>query len=210
MQKYDNHVVLNNEEWNGYCEYLRVKLEGLEKEKKTLEEKIGEIYRILNPAPVVIEDKPATEEKEEEKCLSVRDIAKKYNTTEQCVIDACGKGAIPYHMSGCEFKFTKSDVEYIASIVARKNVFPQKKERAKSGARTKVEGFLTKQDVLDALKCDSNEYTLLRKRGFLTGEVKDEGNGSGAYFYYTESEVNALAELVKTEGGIEAFLKNVR
>lgn len=209
MQKYDNHVVLSNDEWNGYCEYLRVKLEGLEKEKKTLEEKISEIYRILNPAPVVIEDKPAPE-KEEEKCLSVRDIAKKYNTTEQCVIDACGKGAIPCHRSGCEYKFTKEDAEKITSIVARKNVFPQKKERAKSGARTKVEGFLTKQDVLDALKCDSNEYTLLRKRGFLTGEVKDEGNGSGAYFYYTESEVNALAELVKTEGGIEAFLKNVR
>lgn len=219
------HISLGSEEWTGYCEFLKTRLEELEGQKRAIEEKIMEIHKILNP-PTIVEDVDEPEEdffgvaKEPEpmkavtaeKYLLVKDVAVKYKVTEASVLAACQTAKVPCHKVGDEYRFTPSDMERLTSLMARKKLFtpaPAKK-KVKLNINKKPEGMLVCADVCEKLECTFSEYTALKKKGYLNGTMKDGGNGSGSYFYFSPSEVETLAEMVKAEGGIKPFLKKAR
>ena len=221
------HISLGSEEWTGYCEFLRKRLEELEGQKKAIEDKILEIRKILNPT-VIIEDVDdgaeltnAIPDEEPyllettvtaEKYLLIKDVAAKYKVTEQSVLAACQTGKVPCHKVGDEYRFTPSDMERLTSLMARKKLFAPAtaKKAVKVNIRKKPEGMLVCADVCNQLGCTYNEYTALKTKGYLNGTLKDGGNGSGSYFYFSPSEVDALEEMVKAEGGIKPFLKKAR
>ncbi len=328
------HISLDSASYNGYCDYLRGKLKELEDQKKSIEESIIEIHKILNPPTIIIdcdddESEGSGEEvneddmymfdlihkpehlrmtkKEEvhingntgtvtltvkdipeaspkEKYLLVSDIARKYKTTEACVIEQCGKGNIPCHRVGVEYRFTPSDCERLSSLIARRQVFtPAPNPTPAPAAKTTVangsgrtmsatkayelldiswygaqklrtaglltgkkdgdgqfwydekevlalrdlikekggianllqnlsnpEGMLTCADIRKMLECTSSDYDSLKKLGYLKGTQKGGGRAQGSYCLFPKTEVEALADMVKAEGGIKPFLAKAR
>lgn len=328
------HISLDSASYSGYCDYLRQRLKDLEEQKKSLEESINEIHKILNPPTIILdcdddiecgddiendmymfdqvhksehlqiekkEDvilnettgsvtltlKDIPEASPKEKYLLVCDIARRYKTTEACVIDACGKGAIPCHRVGDEYRFTPSDCERLSSLVARRQVFtpaPAPTPAAKTtvvkttvvtglgrtmsatkayemldinwyGAQklrekglltgkrdedgqfwydekevlalkstikkeggianllqslNKPKGMLTCGEILKMLNCSNSDYDSLKRMGFLKSTKQSAGRGRGSYCLFSASEVEALADMVKAEGGIKPFLAKAR
>lgn len=328
------HISLDSASYNGYCDYLRVKLKELEDQKRALEESITEIHKILNPPTIIIdcdddesegggEDEvnddemymfdflhkpdPLRTKKEEvhinektgsvtftvkdipeaspkEKYLLVCDIARKYKTTEACVIEQCGKGNVPCHRVGDEYRFTPSDCERLSSLVARRQIFtPAPAPASDTAAKTTVangsgrtmsatkayemldiswygaqklrtaglltgkrdrdgqfwydekevlalkdiikekgglanllqslsnpEGMLTCADIRKMLECTSSDYDSLKRLGYLKGAQRGGGRGKGSYCLFPKTEVEALADMVKAEGGIKPFLAKAR
>ena len=329
------HISLDSASYSGYCDYLRQRLKDLEDQKKSLEESINEIHKILNPPTIILDcdddesegngddvaeedmymfvmdrkPEPLRTEKEDvhidkttgsvtlplkdipeaspkEKYLLVCDIARRYKTTEACVIEACGKGNIPCHRVGDEYRFTPSDCERLSSLVARRQIFtpapaptPAPTPAAKTtvvtssgrtmsatkayemldinwyGAQklrekglltgkrdedgqfwydekevlalkstikkeggianllqslTKPKGMLTCGEILKMLNCSNSDYDSLKRMGFLKSTKQSAGRGRGSYCLFSASEVEALAEMVKAEGGIKPFLAKAR
>lgn len=207
------HISIGSEEWSGYCEYLKTKLEGLEAQKKTLEEKIAEIHKILNPPTEVLEVKAEPEQKQEasEKYLLAKDISVKFKVTEASVLTACNKNLIPYHWNGTakEFRFTPEDVEKITSIASRKDVFVPVKP-VKNNLMVKEYGETKKISsdiVYEKLGIGWYGAKKLRDAGLLTVEI--DSNSNGRIGMYSEKEVNDLIEIAKEMGGIAKLIHDL-
>lgn len=209
------HISIGSEEWNGYCDYLRTKLEGLEAQKKTIEEKIAEIHKILNPPPVELEVKAEPEKKKEEpekavtgKYLLPKDIAVKFKVTEESVLAACQTAKIPFHKVGDEYRFTPSDVEQVTSIASRKDVFvpvrPVKHSLTIDGGKTKK---ISSDIVYEKLGIGWYGAKKLRDAGLLTCEIDSSSNGRIGMYY--EKEVNDLIEIAKEMGGIAKLIHDL-
>lgn len=153
------HISLGSEDWIGYCDFLKTKLEALEEQRKTLDDRIREIHAILNPPKIVIDVEDDEEQKEDadavvtdddlymfdtstittaptpvevtdEKYLLPKDIASKYKVTSDSVVKAVEMTRIPGHRVGGEWRFTQSDVELISSKYARdKTLFTPKQAK---------------------------------------------------------------------------------
>ena len=246
------HISLDSENYSGYCDYLRIKLEELEKEKKTLEERIKEIHSILNPPNIILDcddekemseddrylseiglmPEPVETRKEEavlnektgslslivkdipqadpkEKYLLVCDIARKYKTSEAWVIEQCGKGRIPCHRVGSEYRFTPSDVERLTSLAARKEIFtPISSSKSNSGNTRKSGRTISAVKAYEILDINWYGAKKLREAGFLTGKRYEE-SGEQPRFYYDEEEVLTVQSLAKEQGGISNLLKSL-
>lgn len=206
------HISIGSEEWSGYCEYLKTKLEGLEAQKKTLEEKIAKIHKILNPPIEVPEVKQEPEVKTEAtgKYLLAKDIAVKFKVTEASVLTACNKNLIPYHWNGTakEFRFTPEDVEHITSITSRKDVFvpvkPVKNNLVVTDGKTKK---ISSDIVYEKLGIGWYGAKKLRDAGLLTVEIDSSSNGRVGM--YSEKEVNDLIQIAKEMGGIAKLIHDL-
>lgn len=218
------HIALNSEDWSGYCDFLRTKLEGLEEQKKNLDDRIAEIHAILNPP--VIEDVEDEEEpnafvyheednndvQPEEKFLLVEDIANKYNVTIESVKSACDNGKVPCHGRIGNWKFTQLDVEKISSIVARQNVFESRKPSPYSvGNPTAPAGKYDSKKVRELLGVSTTEMAILRRKEILVGQTIDNVPlGRGVALFYDIHEVEALKSMMDSDGGKDAFIQKLR
>ncbi len=208
------HIAVGSEDWEMYCELLKKKLEGLEEQKRAIEEKIAEIHRIMNPTPVaeVIETQVSAPIQQKcEKYLLVKDIACKYKVTVVSVEAACRGNLIPYHWNGAtkESRFTPEDVEKITSIQSRKKVFTPTTETKKAEPKPRAfngKRFLTSNEANRRLGIGWLGSSKLREAGILTAKVNEDGKCNR--YEYDEDEISAVMELAKEVGGIDKLVQS--
>lgn len=233
------HISLSSDDYAGYCDFLKTKLEALKEQRDALDARIREIHAILNPPKIVIdvEDEeeddrpielmdddmymfdpkptaPTPVEVADEKYLLPKDIAAKYKVSSDSVVKAIEMGRVPSHRVEGEWRFTQSDVELIASKYARdKTLFTTKQAKGnipKVIINKRPKGKLTASEVIRKLGITEVNYTSLKNRGLLIGKTTDGKTGSGSHLYYDEKEVIALGEMIKADGGIKPFLSNLK
>lgn len=189
------------------------------------EEVIVDMTREARKEPNVVKASIKTDVQPEEKYLLVKDIANKYNATTESVKSACERGRVPCHRVGEEWRFTPSDVEQLSSIVSRRKVFePRPKVNIiKKAEAPKVEspytvcnptppkGTITTKETIERLGITHKECGVLRKNNLLAPKtLNDVPIDRGIALFYIESEVNALCDMMKSDGGKEAFFAKLK
>lgn len=141
-----------------------------------------------------------------EKNISLKELAAKVNVPEKNLYDACVNGKIPCHRTNGIWEFTPEDVEKVRSIIGHSQLSTAIRKRN----IFQIEGKCTCKDVREKLSINDTEYRYLVRCGYLAGKPLSGEKKRGNPLYYNVEEIDALADMMKSDGGKDAFFSKLR
>lgn len=198
---------LDSREWLDFRGYLENKLAELEEQKKSIDVRIAEIHRTLNPDTISTlipqvkkEEKSILPEKE---FYSIDELSNLIGVHRSCIGDACLKGSIPFTPYGeNRRRFSREQVEEIKKGMEEGRYFPFKKTLPPPSP---LENEISACDVRRIFNCDDSDLNTLRSHGAISIIRKDF-----TYAYYDKATILKLAEIIEQYGGIKNYLKTRR
>jgi excisionase family DNA binding protein len=152
-------------------------------------------------------------ERKARKNISLKELAAKVNISESTLYDNCVAGKIPCHRTNGIWEFTLEDVEKIRSMKGHGQL-PADSCQSPAASRIRniyqIEGKCTCKDVCKKLSINSVEYNLLVRNGYLNGSPLSGEKKKGNPLYYEVDEVDALGDMMKADGGKDAFLLKLK
>ena len=140
------------------------------------------------------------------KNISLKELAAKVNISESTLYDNCVAGKIPCHRANGIWEFTPEDVEKIRSMIGHsQSPVASHKKRG-----FQVEGKCTRKDIYEKLSINDAEYTYLVRNGYLNGNPLSGEKKKGNPLYFNVDEVDALADMMESDGGKDTFLLKLR
>lgn len=197
---------LDSREWLDYKGYLENKLAELEEQKKSIDVRIAEIHRTLNP-DVIVESKQK-ENVESTKLYRYSDVARILGVSEPTISEMCRSKKIPHLCRNNSYWIREEDLSELKKLKEQGKILVN----AGKVLAPHIEGMFSAREVRDMLDITLSDIYLLVSNNLLTIVSSEEkkATGESKWRYFAAEEVETIKKLMDEEGGAKSFIDKIR